>query len=744
VTKQSLASHTINDWHFDPLHCTLSLDDANVELTPLQSGLLGVLIDRHPELVSATELLELLDEHAQGNRNKLYQSIAKLRKVFGDSSHNPDYIQSVARKGYCLLPTPKSLSEPEQISQSLDDVEVHSGVLEQNIFDDLGFISDAGEVTEDDEHQNIEVTGADKTGVEGADAEDKKTSVQEEAHTPQYLAPDKSPIANITASKIPTKAYAVIAIIVMLLLAYGFTGNDETQDVMTTPEVLYIAQVAVKDNALMTEPLKHDEQDSADNVMISQDAITENVGWWITQKLQHLPLIEVKPSAAADQYPLFKPLAILNNGRLIAMELEYWLSKQQKVASVRLELANVIDAQATARYLEFNQRIIEIVLDSVELRLSNDICVTQDFVDPVDSDNEQCLIVLNAQSAAAHIPENTIKHFPNNSLGYYLAAKASRDIGQHEKAMRLISTAMERNTNASDVIKLKSELHRQQAQFSQSLMLTELLIGLEPSTIQHHYWYSYDLMALGYRERAVKLLTDQQIDTTSISDTLYFNPLNYNTIKGWFTGDVMLPEDDIALIRARLTDSNFKTNLMPEQQLATIAQLRNSQRVDRQWQQAALYLANSQLKQAKDVVEQEEALGHFIDTFSLSSDDRIFYLPTYANILLQSEQPELANGILQRFILLAQTDSSDTRWTLALAEAYALDGQPIKALGQLSKLLATGWLPHPERQLWTLRNNPNFVSLRQQWEFLNLLELIENRQKLMLMELGEVEGANLK
>jgi len=700
VTTKSLASYTINDWHFEPQRRKLTLDQTTVELTPLQSGIVAVLVERHPELVTANELLELLSEHAQDNRNKLYQSIAKLRKVFGDSSHNAHYIKTVPRKGYCLVPTPKIVAQ-EPLSaepEAIENEQVHSGVLEQNIFDDLGFISDTSQEQEQEQEQTLPVSA-------------------------QPFA-DKQVLTSVTASKIPAKAYVVFVLILVMTFGYIFSGSAPKEPAMVVPDVLYIGKLDTNSDA--------------------QGQASLHVQWWLSQKLQHLPLIKVTAQQHATQFPQIKPKLIYQDGKISSLTLEYRLAQETPLHTISLIIPAQVDAQAIANASEFNRQIVSVILDSSDLLLSNDVCLAQDFISPKESDNTQCLVTHYAQSQhdeAVWQPQQLIERFGLNSLGYHQAALSHFSSGNYAAAMESISLALARNTNAPEILQLKSKLHRQLSQFMQSAALEEQLITLEPSIMQHHYWLSHDLIALGYRERANHLLKLAQIEITTISDILYFNPLNYNTIKTWLASGQSLSPTEFDLIREHLTGSEFDSSVVLASQLRNIEQLENSARIDRHWRIAGLYLASGQINKGKSAIEDEHALEQFIDTFSLNSDDRIFYLPSYTNLLLKSGQPELAKRILERIILLAQGDSHDTRWTLLLAEAYALDGQTTQALAQLSKLLATGWLPHPQRQLWTLRNNPNFISLEQEWEFLNLLELIENRQALMLMELAESKSA---
>ncbi len=731
MTKQASPSYTINHWLFSPQSQTLTQAERVVDLTPLQSGVIKVLIEQHPALVSASELLSILDEHAQGNRNKLYQSIAKLRRVFDDSSHNAQYIETVARQGYRLIPQPLAIQqaqEPQEVIVDADnDVEIHSGVLEQNIFDDLGFI----------EHEAPSEKLTETKTEALAETEVEPQAVIETpsvSHTErnEAAAPvSQPPVAATTnrASQLPPKPKSykmIIALIIacLVMLAYWLSSDEQPEAVAQAPEAIFV------------KPMQFNQAAKS----VDNETAVANISWWVTQKLQHLPLIKVREAKESGQYPLIVPSIHFADNGATSLTLEFWLNaKQPQATVVSLSIADKIDAETKSQYLTFNEQLVRMILNSVDIKLSGDICLATDFLNPSASENRECLVVLKQQASDKpdSVAEHVISSFPENSLGFYLASQQSLATGNTKDALKYVISALERNTNEPELLTLLSKLYRDEGKYSLSLKLAKLLVDLEPDDAQHHYWLSYDLVALGYRQRAIDILNQNKISLTSASDILYFNPLNYNVIKTWLSNENPLSEQERLAIAAVLNNDSFKTSLMPEQQLTVVNEFKNKkkERIDLPWQLAAMYLANNQLALAKKTIEDDEQTNHFIDTFSLASDDRIFYLPSYANLLLQSDQSEQAERVLQRFILLAQADSHSNMWTLTLAEAYALNNQPNKALAQLSKLLATGWLPHPQQQLWTLRNNPNFNSLKQHWEFINLLELIENRQKLILMEL---------
>jgi len=751
VPEQLLPSYVIKDWCFSPSQATLVKADEMVNLTPLQNGIMVALIECHPQLVSANSLLQTLDQYAQGNRNKLYQSIAKLRRVFSDSTHKAQYIETVSRKGYRLVPEPALVEvvepadvteqqSPQEIApQILAENEIHSGVLEQNIFDDLGFMDKAPQI--------VEV----KSPIQG---ETQPDLAMAEPSVDQVLA-SQHPSPSTPSTK---KALVVWPIrrrlmILLLLLCMSIAGyyvvESQPQSVVAqAPDAVFIEPLTTNDKAQQQLPA----------------SAQSNISWWITQKVQHLPLIKVRVSDNKGQFPRISTRLTVNQQQQTRLTLTYQESSEQlQPQRIDLVIAAEVDELTAQHYQLFNQQLVALIMHSEAVVVSHDVCLLDDFLAPQDSQHQQCLVVLNqqaktllanAQQALAEpqssdniaqqiseLSQQTIEKFPQHSLGYFIAAQLSRLLGQESSAFSHIIAALERNNNQQQMLRFLGQLYRQTKQFGQSLHISELLASLAPSNKHYVYLISRDLVALGYRQRASELLSAHQIALTSPSDITYFMPLNYNTIKRWAAQKDTLNEQQRQMLRVKLSDSSFFSNANDKQQMLTDFANTPSEKIDYNWRVGAMYLLNEQPKLAKKAFERDPEIGHFIETFSLVTDDRIYLLPSYVNLLMQQGQQQRASKIIKRFILLAQVKVADNRWTLSLAEAYALTGDIDNALTQLAKLLATGWLPHPDRQVWTLSNNPNFASLSQQWEFINLLELIENRRKLMLMLLADNKGS---
>src|SRR5260370_26468408 len=81
--------------------------------------ILLILLERPGEVVTREELRSRLwpaDTHVNYDAN-VNTAVNKLRQALGDSSDNPVYIETIPRKGYCLLAQPEVSDRPKN-SQS--------------------------------------------------------------------------------------------------------------------------------------------------------------------------------------------------------------------------------------------------------------------------------------------------------------------------------------------------------------------------------------------------------------------------------------------------------------------------------------------------------------------------------------------------------------------------------------------------------------------------------------------------
>ncbi|MET0003193.1 MAG: winged helix-turn-helix domain-containing protein [Candidatus Thiodiazotropha sp.] len=93
----------VGSWWF---HSDLNrLRDANsvIHLEPKAALVLKLLVERAGVPVTRQELLDSVWKDVVVSDDALTQVIIKLRKALGDSSRDPRYIQTIPKRGYCLL-----------------------------------------------------------------------------------------------------------------------------------------------------------------------------------------------------------------------------------------------------------------------------------------------------------------------------------------------------------------------------------------------------------------------------------------------------------------------------------------------------------------------------------------------------------------------------------------------------------------------------------------------------------------
>lgn len=108
----------IGEWRVDPRADEIEADGRVVKLEPLRMRLLMALARRPGEVVLANELLDTVWKGVIVTPGSLYQSVAQLRQLLGDSVTEPRYIATVPRKGYRLIapvtPLPVARASPAQ------------------------------------------------------------------------------------------------------------------------------------------------------------------------------------------------------------------------------------------------------------------------------------------------------------------------------------------------------------------------------------------------------------------------------------------------------------------------------------------------------------------------------------------------------------------------------------------------------------------------------------------------------
>jgi DNA-binding winged helix-turn-helix (wHTH) protein/TolB-like protein/Tfp pilus assembly protein PilF len=93
----------IGSWWFHPELNRLRDANSVIHLEPKAALVLKLLVERAGAPVTRQELLNTVWKDIVVSDDALTQVIIKLRKALGDSSRKPRYIQTIPKRGYCLL-----------------------------------------------------------------------------------------------------------------------------------------------------------------------------------------------------------------------------------------------------------------------------------------------------------------------------------------------------------------------------------------------------------------------------------------------------------------------------------------------------------------------------------------------------------------------------------------------------------------------------------------------------------------
>lgn len=101
----------LGDWHVQPLRGQVTGRDESRYLSPKAAGVLMCLAAQPGEIVSRHQLLESVWGTGRGSQEALSHAVSALRSAIDDHRENPQFIQTVPRRGYRLLVTPQPVSE---------------------------------------------------------------------------------------------------------------------------------------------------------------------------------------------------------------------------------------------------------------------------------------------------------------------------------------------------------------------------------------------------------------------------------------------------------------------------------------------------------------------------------------------------------------------------------------------------------------------------------------------------------
>lgn len=112
--------YRVGEWLIEPKAARAGKGDQSVTLTPGQLQVLNALAHRHGEAVPRRTLRNIVWPGQPGSEEKLRETIAQLRSVFGDKPRHPQYIATVGQDAYALIAhyEPVTAPEPAPVAQS--------------------------------------------------------------------------------------------------------------------------------------------------------------------------------------------------------------------------------------------------------------------------------------------------------------------------------------------------------------------------------------------------------------------------------------------------------------------------------------------------------------------------------------------------------------------------------------------------------------------------------------------------
>src|SRR5215472_11713825 len=93
----------IGEWRVDPDLDELSREGQTIRLEPRPMRLLLYLAAHAGRVVDVPQLLDEVWPNVIVTHGSVYQAIAQLRRILGDESEHPKYIQNLPRLGYRLI-----------------------------------------------------------------------------------------------------------------------------------------------------------------------------------------------------------------------------------------------------------------------------------------------------------------------------------------------------------------------------------------------------------------------------------------------------------------------------------------------------------------------------------------------------------------------------------------------------------------------------------------------------------------
>lgn len=108
----------INEWRVDPDLNRLSRGELTIKVDPQNMKVLELLASRPGEVFSSTQIEEIAWPDVVVSPNSVYQSIAHLRRAFGDDKKEPRFIETISKKGYRCVGRVERIDASQSVEKS--------------------------------------------------------------------------------------------------------------------------------------------------------------------------------------------------------------------------------------------------------------------------------------------------------------------------------------------------------------------------------------------------------------------------------------------------------------------------------------------------------------------------------------------------------------------------------------------------------------------------------------------------
>ncbi len=103
----------VGRWHVEPAASELQDGDLTVRLRPKTMDLLVVLAEKPGEVLGTRDLLDRVWPDVVVGDASLSMLVVELRKALGDDPKNPEFIETIPRKGYRLIAPVSWIEAPQ-------------------------------------------------------------------------------------------------------------------------------------------------------------------------------------------------------------------------------------------------------------------------------------------------------------------------------------------------------------------------------------------------------------------------------------------------------------------------------------------------------------------------------------------------------------------------------------------------------------------------------------------------------